>query len=371
MRETINSNKYVQVAIFVLAVLLSAFMLVRFFEQIPTEGTETRLAIDLNHFSIKDGHIIYHMDRGLRIAPWSVIPLLPLGFLSERAAWGMLVYINMIALILSVPHAEKKWHYWLAILLLVTSFPALRTSIDGNYEILITIGALLIVWGYNRHNPFILAFGILLITAKPQSAFLILLILTGYMLQAWPWDKIAISTGLVLLVVIPMFIYRGMDWLEAIRTNIGTGDIIDISLNAALVRTGVVPEGIRWLIRISVGIAALYIVVVGNRNLNREKAGFLIATALLVGPYAAGNSTLSVFTVGVIPLFLTSPKIGGFLILMMNGMYLFRGDFRYNNESYFLTTWLLLTWGILAWRVYQFEVIQPQPLQPTENAIAA
>lgn len=369
MRETINSNKYVQVAIFVLAVLLSAFMLVRFFEQIPTEGTT--LGIDWIYHDIKNGTLRYDIIDGIRNPPWSLLPILWLGFLSEKAGWGMLVYINMLTLIVSVPQVTPKWLSWVAILFLVTSFPALRTSADANLEILVTMGALLLVWGYRIKNPLILAAGILIITAKPQSSLLILIVLAFYMLQTWSQRKILLTGVAVLLVVIPTFIWRGEDWLKAVDGTYQRESIIDISLNAALIRTEVVSETIRWILRLTIAFGTLYLVWLGQRTISREKAGLLIAASLLIAPYSAGNSTLAVLAIGIIPLFLASPRLGLPLLIMIDVLYLFRGDFRYNNESYFLTTWLLLTWGILAWRVYQFEVIQPQPLQPTENAIAA
>ncbi|NJL71351.1 MAG: hypothetical protein HC888_06925 [Candidatus Competibacteraceae bacterium] len=49
---------------------------------------------------------------------------------------------------------------------------------------------------------------------------------------------------------------------------------------------------------------------------------------------------------GVIPLFLVSPALGLPLVLMIDALYFFGGDLRYEYESYFLTVWLLL--GLVA-----------------------
>lgn len=354
MREALNSNKYVQSVIFGLAVLLSGFLFARFFEQLPTEGTN--LGIDWIHYAIKNGTIRYDITDGLRNPPWSILPIWWLGFLPEKASWGILVYINMLTLILSVPQVNPKWLTWVGILLLVTAFPSLRTSADANLEILVTMGALAIVWGYRTKNPLAVAFGILTITAKPQSSLLILIVLAVYMLQTWSLHELVTTAGLVLVVVIPMFIWRGEDWLKAVDGTYQRESIIDISLNAALIRTEVVPEAIRWLLRILIALGTLYLSWIGNRELSREKAGLLIAAALLISPYSAGNSTLAVLAIGIIPVFVTSPKIGLPFILMIDALFFIGGDLRYDYESYILTLWLLLSWGILAWRCYQAEI---------------
>ncbi|NJL71352.1 MAG: hypothetical protein HC888_06930 [Candidatus Competibacteraceae bacterium] len=202
-----------------------------------------------------------------------------------KSAWGILVYINILTLVISVPPAQPKWRYWLAILLVVTSFPSMRTSADANLEILVTMGALFIVWGYRHQNPLAVAFGILTITAKPQSALLILMVLAVYLLQTWSQRNLAITAALVAVVVIPMFLWKGQDWLKAVDGTYQRGSIIDISLDAALLRTEVFPVGVRWILRLMIAGSTLYLAWNGNRDLSREKAGFLLAAALLVAPY--------------------------------------------------------------------------------------
>ncbi|NJL71353.1 MAG: hypothetical protein HC888_06935 [Candidatus Competibacteraceae bacterium] len=77
MREAINSNKYVQVLIFALAVIFSATMFARFFEQFPTEGTT--LGIDWIHYAIKNGTIRYDITR------WAA--KCPLEYFAYLVAW--------------------------------------------------------------------------------------------------------------------------------------------------------------------------------------------------------------------------------------------------------------------------------------------
>ena len=353
MREALNTNKTLQVTIFLLALILCGFVFARFFDQLPTEGTN--LGIDWVHYGIKNGNIHYDITDGLRNPPWSLLPVLWLGFLPEKAGWGVMVYLNLLTLILSVPQAKPRWLYWAAIFYLVTSFPALRTSADGNFEILVTMGALLVVWGYRIKHPVVLAAGILTITAKPQSSFLLLGVLGVYMLQAWSWRDIGYTAAAVLVVVIPMFLWRGQDWLKAVDGTYQRGSIIDISLDAALLRTGIVPVGVRWAARLGIVLTTLYLMWIGQRSISRGKAGLLIAAALLAAPYSAGNSVLAVLAVGIIPFFLADPKRGLILLIMVDAVYFFPKDFRYDYESYYHTLLLLAAWGMLSWQCYRAE----------------
>ena len=70
-----------------------------------------------------------------------------------------MAFITLLVLVVSVPRAEPRWMYWLGILLLATSFPALRHSADGSFEALVIGGILLSVAGYERRRPYLLAGG--------------------------------------------------------------------------------------------------------------------------------------------------------------------------------------------------------------------
>jgi hypothetical protein len=77
-------------------------------------------------------------------------------------------------------------------------------------------------------------------------------------------------------------------------------------------------------------------------------AGMLMAGSLLIAPYAAGNSVLSVFAIGIIPLFQSNLLLGGILIALINLPFLWSTDMLFNFQSYYWTALVFITWIILA-----------------------
>ncbi len=76
----------------------------------------------------------------------------------------------------------------------------------------------------------------------------------------------------------------------------------------------------------------------------------LIAGSLLIAPYAAGNSVLSVLAIGLIPLLQANRLLGGILIVLVNLPYLWSSDLLYNFQAYYWTVVIFITWAFLAWR---------------------
>lgn len=87
----------------------------------------------------------------------------------------------------------------------------------------------------------------------------------------------------------------------------------------------------------------------------------LIAASLLLAPYSAANSVLTVLAVGVIPLFQKRPLIGGLLIVLINLPFLFPPETHFNFSAYYTTALLLVIWGVFGWHVWQRST-QPQTL---------
>src|SRR5439155_21030710 len=82
-----------------LGLLLAAVgLLLYFFQQFPIEGTS--LAIDWKGLwlGLRANPPIFGNITGLRIAPWDVILVKPLGWLPFRASWGMLTLITLAVL---------------------------------------------------------------------------------------------------------------------------------------------------------------------------------------------------------------------------------------------------------------------------------
>jgi hypothetical protein len=339
-----------------LCVLFTAGVFITFFERLPIEGTT--LGIDNIFYELDEWDVHYSVTNGLRNPPWSVLPLVPIAsLLSRKAAWGLLVFFTVAVTVLSVPRTPRRWLYLLCVLLAVASFPSLRNIADANLEGMVIAGVLLVVAGYKREHPLILAVGILLATVKPQSVSLLMLTLGVYVLQTWKPRQWLTCAGLVAAVVVPTFLWRGGDWLAALRGTYQAGSIIDIGLAAALNRTGIVPPLIVTAAVLIVLAVTLWTAWRSRRDLSREKAGMLLCGSMLIAPYVAGNSIATVLAIGIIPLFMARPLVGGILIAMVNFPFFWSAEWLYHYQSYWWTLILLLTWFILNWRIYSREVL--------------
>lgn len=91
----------------------------------------------------------------------------------------------------------------------------------------------------------------------------------------------------------------------------------------------------------------------------------LIAGSLLIAPYAAGNSVLSVLAIGMIPLFQSNLLLGGILVALVNLPFLWSTDVLYNFQSYYWTVVVLIIWAVLVWRCLsaasQLETVEGTP----------
>lgn len=340
--------------------VVALVLLIAFFEQFPIEGTSLGLDWESLWAGVKGGNLRY--DQGVRSPPWSVWPLLPLGWLSFRASWGVLTLATIIVLILCVPRHTTRAKRWLAVALLLLSFPSLRHMVDGNLEGLVIGGILLIGYGYNQRQVAALTLGLLLATAKPQETWWIVLIVGFGVIKHWPpaqWLKLAGLTG---TVVIASLLWKGSEWWPSMADSPFKNTIIDISLPAAIDRLG-------WpgsLTLLSAGLVAgltLWVSLKNTSELSRSKIALLACASMLISPYAAGNSFLTVLAIGIIPLFLSRPWLGGFLILLTNLPYLANYDLLFYGQAYYWTILLLIAWGVFAWQV-GWEPGVRQPAQP-------
>ncbi len=225
---------------------------------------------------------------------------------------------------------------------------------DGNFEGLVIAGGVLAVYGYDQRKPFALAAGLLLLASKPQSGTLLIAVIGLYgLIQIWQpaqrrfWMTTAIT---VTVIVIPFLLWKGGDWLSAMFSIEERGSIMDISVTAALNRTGLLPSPFIIILWGAFIAANAFIAWRTRFTLNREKVGMLIAASLLISPHAAGNSLLTVLAIGVIPLFQVRPRIGFFFIIMMDCLILWNKDMLFYYQASFQSLTLLLIWVALAYR---------------------
>jgi hypothetical protein len=327
-----------------------ALLFIAFMAQIPQPLIEGRvMAIDWNliHWALENGEIKYEGGLVLMNPPWTAVMVLPFGFIPMRTGWALMGYLTLIVLALSVPRSRPRGLYYAAVILLTASFPSLRNVADGNFEALVIGGICLCLWAYPRQQPWWMALGVLLASSKPQLASLFLLTLGVYMLQTWSRTQWLKTLLVVAVVTIPTFLWRGGDWLHNISINPTIGSLMDVSLRAAFNRADIasVVYGAIWLAMIAVTVWLLWR---SERAFTREKAGLLVAASLLLAPYAAGNSLLTVLAIGIMPLFLKRPLLGLLLFIPTNLTFLFGRD----TQAYFITALALAMWAGLAWQVW-------------------
>ena len=324
-----------------------------FFEQIPTQNNTLAMDWKTSWLSIRGGDLQYWPVDGLRFPPWSLVPLLPLGLLPMQTAWGILAGVGVFILVASVPRTGSKPVYWISIFLLVISFPSIRNIADGNMENLVVGGVLLILYGYSSKHLYAIVIGILLATIKLQEITLLLVVVAIYVLLTWtPRNWLKMGSWLTGAIVLSL-IWRGQSWFVALfglNYQKYTDSIIDISISAALRRLGFIPSFVITLFWIAVLGITLFVAWKSRATLSREKAGMLIAGSLLIAPYAAGNSVLSVLAIGMIPLFQANLLLGGILIALINLPFLWSTDVLYNFQAYYWTGVVFLVWAVLAWR---------------------
>ena len=327
--------------------------------QLPLE--ETAFAIDWKGIwqNIQGGKIRY--GPSLRNPPWSLLPILPLGFLPLVESWALLSLGTFLVMIKSVPRVSNRLLYMLGVLLLISSNPAVRHMVDGNVEGVVLAGLLLLLFGYRAHHPTALAWGILLASAKPQETWLVLPVVVVATLRHWPGRSIVRYSAIVALVALPPLAWYNVAWVHAVVSIEQRGSLMDSSLIATLTRLSapsVLIVGV-WGSVFALTLYALY--TWGDDEFSPLQAAFLVAAGLMLAPYAAGNSLVTVVALGAVPLFLEAPWLGLLLLAATDAQYFFSPSFRYHTGASYVTAVLLLSWATLGVYVTRHQRAQEPP----------
>jgi len=348
-----SERNYVELLVAALSIVTVIILFAVFFSQIPTQHNTLAMDWKTEWAAIRQGNLQYLSVDGIRFPPWSMVPLLPLGFLPMQAAWGILAGMGVMILVASVPETRPKPLYWVSVLLVVISFPTVRNIVDGNMENIVVAGVLLILMGYSSERVPILVIGLLLATIKLQEVTLLLVVLVIYVLRSWK-PSTMLKAGLSITALIGLsLLWRGKGWFEAVfglNYQKYTNSIIDISLTGALSRIGITSPIVSTSLWIAIAVCSVLVAWKSRMLLTREKAGMLIAASLLTAPYAAGNSVLSVLAIGLIPYFQSNRLLGGFFILLVNLPYLWSVGTLYAYQSIFWSALVFLFWIVLARR---------------------
>lgn len=344
-----------QIALAGACFIVAAILIILFFRNIPFDIDGATFGIDWQHIwlSIQNGHI--HFDDWLLIVPWTVVVVLPLGFLSVRDSWAILTLLTLCVLLLSLPRAQKKkWLFWLSAFLLITSYPNLRELVDGNFEGLVIAGVLIFLYGYTRQNALIAAIGALFMVTKPQDTWLLALAGGWFMWKNWPRTKLVTFGLLIVIVLIPCLLWLGPAWIAAV-SQAANRVTVDITLKALMAHVELSPVWLvgAWLIIFSI---TTYVVLRSGPILSRPKACFVMCASLLLAPHAEGNSLVILLAIGIIPLMLVRPWRAAVLILLADIPFVISPVYTYQNATYYWFTVLMVAWAILGWYVYRSDV---------------
>ncbi len=325
-------------------------LLFAFFHSLPVE--ESQLGIDWRGLwqGLRGGWPSY--GTGLRNPPWSLLPLLPLGLLSFRTSWALLAAATIVVELISIPRGRTRRRVWPVALFLVTSYPSIRNIADGNLEVLTMAGVLLALSAHRTDNPWWLAAGALLASAKPQETWLLLVVLAWFVLRSWSRERSLRAFAGATIVVIGTTLLSGKEWLEALLAIEQRGSIMDIGLSSTAARLGLPPLviGSLWLFILAVTV---YFALASGLSMERHKAGMLISASLLLAPYAAGNSLLTVVAIGVVPLFWSRLSLALPMALLVDLPYLAigRDEIRFAYGAYYAAGLLFIAWLVFVWLV--------------------
>jgi hypothetical protein len=331
-------------ALALVAVACTAFLVL--FERLTIQGT----SLGIDWYSIWSG-----MNRGRPLygewmvtPPWIILLILPLAFMSFRASWGIILLLTMGAVILSIPRTRNRAAFMLMALLVGTSFSHLRHAADGNLEGLVILGVLAILWAVDRADPFALAAGVFLASAKIQVTWLLLIYISAYVLAHWPRRRWLSSAGLVTASIGIGLLWRGRDWLQTLWVVRERSQPVDLSLWATIHRLGL-PLWLAVIFAVVILVLSLVATRTGKWAATRSKAGVLISASLLVAPYAAGNSLLSALAIGGAPFLLASPPIGIAMFLLDDLKYLSPNTWMVAWGATFATGQVFLLWAVMLW----------------------
>lgn len=313
------------------ALLFAAALLVFAFSTLPVENSA--LAIDWKQiWAGTHNFSANYTTTELRTPPWALPALWPLTLLPLDLGWAAMALVTLAALTFSVPRT-RRWA--LGVLLLCSSYPALRQLADGNLEALVIAGVLLLLAASRRHNPWLLAAGLLLATAKIQATWLFLLVLGLHTVRTWPRRQLVAAVAITSAAALPLLGWKGSEWWLAMRTFPWAGTLIDSSLAAV---SGRHAAWLVWLWPLILGATLFALWRSGAFTAaapTQLQAGALAAAGLLLAPYAASNSVLTPLALAGSALLTARPALGVLLFAAANVPYAMMGnlEWRLAHES--------------------------------------
>lgn len=198
-------------------------------------------------FFALDWSNFWKSSHGLRIdyssshsvhPPWIIALVWPLTLWRFPFSWSLSLLLTLAVLAFSVPRGESASRWAGGLLLLVLSYPALRQLTDFNFEALLIGGVLLILWALQRQSIWGLAVSLVLLSAKVQQSWLLVLVAAWWVWRHWPRRAALSGLGMALVWMLPFALWRGADWWQRLADFAFFGAPHDMSLRATLLRGG-------------------------------------------------------------------------------------------------------------------------------------
>lgn len=282
--------------------------------------------------------------------PWALVLLWPLTALPLNVGWGLWAFLLLVVLGFAARRGSGPSSGALAIVLLCSSYHTIRQVVDGNIELLVIAGALLLLAALPRRQAWLFAAGVLLTSAKIQGSWLLILAAVFVVWRSWGTPAALRAYALAGLPVLLALLWRGAEWWQALQRFPFTGTAIDASLLATLARL----RAPGWL------IAAAWLLVLAatlwalrRRSFAQVQVGALAAAGLLLAPYAASNSVLTPLALVAPPLLARRLWLGVVVFAFANLPYFLLDNtaWRTHSESNYWTFFLLALWAISLWRL--------------------
>lgn len=282
--------------------------------------------------------------------PWLLPLLWPLTLWPLVISRGLAALATVTVFVLSVPRNSKRAVWISGVLLLVFSYPMIRHLLDGNLEAMIVGGVLLAIYAVAKRSPTAFVFSLILLSSKVQETWLVLIFIAIAVWREWPRPVASKALIGVAAWTVPLFIWKGAEWLQALQQFPYAQTPIDSSLRYVLSQLGLNEVG-AWVIWGLVLLFTVWILARRKYSFDLESAALLVTTGLLLSSYAAGNSLVTPLALGVIPLYQKRP-IGGLLLTSLFYLpYLFvtQIELRLAWENVYWAAVLLITWAVLVW----------------------
>jgi hypothetical protein len=215
MRQTIVQLPWIRLGLIAaLAVILTVAL-----SRILQPGYDLNIWFYPAARDILQGQFAYAQFPRLNNPPWILLILSPLAVFPPAVMHGALVATTFMALYWAMRDYRRfKIAYPLAII----SLPMLANLWVGQLEVFTLVGVMLGYRAVARHNPYWFSLALLLMAAKPQETWIIVLLMVFRSWRQWSdrdWLKIVAPA---LLVATITSVWLGVDWLARMVSGAAT-----------------------------------------------------------------------------------------------------------------------------------------------------